>query len=99
MAVAGRQARPRRGALPLRRAGVATLLALLSAVGVTPVTPSHAQNPGEPSGPVPSPVTEPEVILDGKGWGHGVGMTQDGAYAMGAAGASAEEILAAFYPG
>jgi len=40
-----------------------------------------------------------EVVLDGKGWGHGVGMAQDGALAMGAAGSSTEEILEAFYPG
>ncbi|MGI9023324.1 MAG: SpoIID/LytB domain-containing protein, partial [Acidimicrobiales bacterium] len=54
--------------------------------------------------PAPSPASAQEqgqvdVVLDGKGWGHGVGMAQDGALAMGAAGSSTEEILAAFYPG
>ena len=39
------------------------------------------------------------VVVEGRGYGHGVGMAQDGAYAMGAAGASVNEILTAFYPG
>ncbi|MGH9277782.1 MAG: SpoIID/LytB domain-containing protein [Acidimicrobiales bacterium] len=42
---------------------------------------------------------EPEVVLVGKGFGHGVGMAQDGAYAMARAGASATDILTTFYPG
>jgi len=56
--------------------------------GVVPatVTPARADGPGD-------------VVLDGKGFGHGVGMSQDGAYAMARAGNSTEEILAAFYPG
>jgi SpoIID/LytB domain protein len=41
----------------------------------------------------------PVVVVDGRGWGHGVGMAQDGAYWMGAAGASTEQILGQFYPG
>ena len=39
------------------------------------------------------------LVVDGKGFGHGVGMAQDGAYALGVAGKSTEEILATFYPG
>ncbi len=39
------------------------------------------------------------VVLDGKGYGHGVGLPQDGALAMGRDGASAADILATFYPG
>jgi SpoIID/LytB domain protein len=41
----------------------------------------------------------PVVIIDGRGFGHGVGMAQDGALAMGKAGQSTNQILAAFYPG
>lgn len=41
----------------------------------------------------------PVVVVDGKGHGHGVGMAQDGAYAMGLAGATTKEILGQFYPG
>jgi len=41
----------------------------------------------------------PVVVIEGKGFGHGVGMAQDGAYAMAASGASAPAILSHFYPG
>src|ERR1700758_4586902 len=41
----------------------------------------------------------PVLVIDGKGWGHGVGMAQDGAYWMGKAGQSANQILGHFYPG
>jgi SpoIID/LytB domain protein len=39
------------------------------------------------------------VILDGKGFGHGVGLAQWGAKYLADAGASHEDILAKFYPG
>ncbi len=39
------------------------------------------------------------AVFEGRGWGHGVGMAQDGAYWMGVEGASAGEILGHFYPG
>ncbi len=38
-------------------------------------------------------------LIAGGGWGHGVGMCQVGAAAMGRAGASAGDILAHYYPG
>jgi SpoIID/LytB domain protein len=41
----------------------------------------------------------PAVFVDGKGFGHGVGMAQDGAFWMGKAGASTNDILGHFYPG
>ncbi|MDP1793103.1 MAG: SpoIID/LytB domain-containing protein, partial [Acidimicrobiales bacterium] len=41
----------------------------------------------------------PALQIDGRGFGHGVGMAQDGALAMGHAGASLPQILAQFYPG
>jgi SpoIID/LytB domain protein len=41
----------------------------------------------------------PVVFIDGKGFGHGVGMAQDGAFWMGKAGASTTDILGHFYPG
>ena len=40
-----------------------------------------------------------ELVLRGRGHGHGVGMTHDGALALGVQGKSAEQILALFYPG
>lgn len=39
------------------------------------------------------------VVIETRGWGHGVGMAQDGALAMGQDGASAGDILGHFYPG
>ena len=41
----------------------------------------------------------PVVILDGKGFGHGVGLAQWGAKYLADAGASHEDIIAKFYPG
>jgi len=41
----------------------------------------------------------PVLVIEGKGFGHGVGMAQDGAYSMAAAGKSAAAILSHFYPG
>ncbi|HVF33167.1 MAG TPA: SpoIID/LytB domain-containing protein [Acidimicrobiales bacterium] len=41
----------------------------------------------------------PVVVLDGRGFGHGVGMAQEGAFAMGAAGSSTQQIFGQFYPG
>jgi SpoIID/LytB domain protein len=39
------------------------------------------------------------LVINGKGWGHGVGMAQDGAFWMAKAGANASQILGHFYPG
>ncbi len=44
-------------------------------------------------------VTSDEVVVDGRGFGHGVGMSQYGALGKGEAGFSADEILAAYYGG
>src|SRR5581483_10128462 len=50
--------------------------------------------------PVPSAhAAVPVLVVDGKGWGHGVGMAQDGAYWMGRAGQSDTQILGHFYQG
>ena len=38
-------------------------------------------------------------VFTGRGWGHGVGMCQVGAYGMAAAGFSYREILSHYYPG
>ncbi|MEA3511732.1 MAG: SpoIID/LytB domain-containing protein, partial [Actinomycetota bacterium] len=40
-----------------------------------------------------------EWIIEGGGWGHGVGLSQYGAYGMGLDGFSADEILAHYYSG
>jgi SpoIID/LytB domain protein len=42
---------------------------------------------------------EDSVILEGKGWGHGVGLCQIGAAVMASKGYSYTEILEHYYPG
>ena len=71
---------------PLRR--VAPALVALAAVlaGAVPVQAAQA-------GAVPV------LVVDGQGFGHGVGMAQEGASTMGVAGSSTAEILGQFYPG
>ncbi|MEY2565826.1 MAG: stage sporulation protein [Actinomycetota bacterium] len=49
--------------------------------------------------PRPAPAAIPVLVVDGRGFGHGVGMAQDGAFWMGKAGASTNQILGHFYPG
>lgn len=39
------------------------------------------------------------LIIDGRGWGHGVGMCQWGAFGMASQGKKAAEILTYYYPG
>ena len=51
-----------------------------------------------PSGPATA-ASAHVVVIETRGWGHGVGMAQDGALAMGQDGASAGDILGHFYPG
>jgi stage II sporulation protein D len=58
------------------------------------VTAASAQ-PGQ-SGSVPG---EALFVVSGRGWGHGVGMSQYGAYGMASAGYDYDEILAHYYFG
>ncbi len=44
-------------------------------------------------------VTDTQVVLDGQGWGHGVGMGQYGAMGKAERGLTYDEILAAYYNG
>ena len=41
---------------------------------------------------------EPMIRIEGNGWGHGVGMSQYGAYGRALAGQSASEIISFYYP-
>ncbi|MDQ6928346.1 MAG: hypothetical protein M3159_06745, partial [Actinomycetota bacterium] len=52
-----------------------------------------------PLAPASATTAESVLVVDGRGWGHGVGMAQDGALAMGRAGADTQTILQQFYPG
>jgi len=47
----------------------------------------------------PTASASPIITLTGRGWGHGVGMAQDGAEGMAQMGSTTPEILSHFYPG
>jgi stage II sporulation protein D len=47
----------------------------------------------------PIATASPLITLTGRGWGHGVGMAQDGAESMARGGATSTEILAHYYRG
>ena len=51
------------------------------------------------AGPAGAAGSEPVLVVSGRGFGHGVGMAQDGAYWMGRGGASLDQIIGQFYPG
>ena len=44
-------------------------------------------------------VPRPVFVLDGGGWGHGVGMSQWGAYGQAVKGRAYSDILSTYYPG
>ncbi|MGH9440700.1 MAG: SpoIID/LytB domain-containing protein, partial [Thermoanaerobaculia bacterium] len=46
-----------------------------------------------------APDGSPEFVFVGRGWGHGVGLCQNGAYGMALAGAKYDEILRHYYSG
>lgn len=54
-------------------------------------------------GLVPAPVQaqegEPSFVVDGSGWGHGVGLSQYGARALAETGSSVDQIIANYYAG
>jgi stage II sporulation protein D (peptidoglycan lytic transglycosylase) len=49
--------------------------------------------------PVRGPQGEVEFVFLGRGWGHGVGLCQNGAYGMAIAGATYDAILRHYYRG
>lgn len=81
------------GALALALPTLAAALVLALAT-VVPVAPPAAAVVGTP---VALPDPDPQVRLIGSGWGHGVGMSQYGAYAQALRGWSAERILRHWY--
>ena len=72
----------------VRRGLFVRFLIIAACMAVMPTAPAHAQAGGTPV-----------VVLDGKGWGHGVGLSQWGAKYMADAGAAHDQILSTFYPG
>src|SRR4051794_17899159 len=65
----------------VRVGGLRAALALSAAAGIATAATAI--------GPMPAAVAAvPVAVIDGKGWGHGVGMAQDGAFWMAKAGAN-----------
>lgn len=71
------------------RSWLRVLLALLLAVTAA----------GSVAPPAAASSAVPVLVLDGTGWGHGVGLSQWGAEYLARTGRSAADILATFYPG
>jgi stage II sporulation protein D len=65
---------------------LAVLAALLGPAAAAPQTP-------------PAGVTVTTFVVTGRGWGHGVGMSQWGAYGYASRGVTYDRILAHYYPG
>jgi stage II sporulation protein D len=82
-----------------------TTLRLLTALAalalLAPATAVHANGNGYPVRDSVAEVGDqlPDFRLEGAGWGHGVGMSQYGAYARARAGQSRGEILRAYFTG
>ena len=76
--------------LTVRTGVVAAVLAIAAATAPAGALPRAATATSEPV---------PVVELDGRGWGHGVGLSQYGARYLAEAGRTAGDILATFYPG
>ena len=68
-----------------------TGIALIGAGLGQPPTPARADDAVAP--------VNSYVVITGSGWGHGIGMSQYGAYGAAVAGLSYRQILAFYYPG
>lgn len=88
----------------MRRAVLTSLAVVALAAGLLPLGASAAiaavcPSPGGAGMPAHRDVPPGEVQILGRGWGHGVGMSQYGARGAARLGCTAEEILGTYYPG
>ena len=103
-----------RSRAPVRPATLVAILTLLTIVAVVAASAPVGAMAAEPwqrgatptptPSPTPTPASGPTVLgatttFHGRGWGHGVGMSQYGARGRASAGASAADILAHYYRG
>ena len=79
-----------------RAPALSAVLAVLTALGPVAVGRSATVLGADPIGPTPVGST---VTIHGRGYGHGVGMSQYGARGRALAGATSTEILAHYYEG
>jgi stage II sporulation protein D len=70
-------------------------LALVAVAAAALLGPGGAS----PQSPPPDTVTVTTFVISGRGWGHGVGMSQWGAYGYAKHGFTYDRILAHYYPG
>ena len=66
--------------------------------GIATATPGP-QPPAQPPATITPPEPRYALLVEGRGFGHGVGMSQWGAYAMARQGSSYEQILRHYYRG
>jgi hypothetical protein len=69
-------------------------------LALAPAFPSAAACPSPSGGKVPAlPDPGGEIVFQGRGWGHGTGMSQYGAKGAAELGCTHQEILSTYYPG
>ena len=79
----------------MRRLVVPLILAVLA----VPAADARPTMRGQAPAPPPAAVTATTFLVTGRGYGHGVGMSQYGAYGYAQRGSAYEEILDHYYPG
>ena len=87
-------------ALPLKPMDLSAATAgPTGSTGVPQLPPLPALEPLQPARPTLVAVLEPVLVVSGRGFGHGVGMSQWGAYAMALNGTDYTNILRHYYRG
>ena len=81
------------------RIALVALLLVPAAAASASIVPAASML--SPAGPAPPTATPGEAlfVISGRGYGHGVGMSQFGAFGMAKAGYAYDKILAYYYPG
>ncbi len=87
--------------VPFRRGGVLTaVLGVLAVLGVVVAQPTPSSAAAGAAAPIGGAVSPPATwTVQGSGFGHGVGMSQYGAYEMARQGRTVRDILSFYYQG